>query len=145
MPYAPPIHKEIVTNKAIIKPEFKGEVAKISDMAKANGNAFITIEGHTDSSGNPAKNKVLSQERATAVMNMLIADYGIPATRVTAIGYGASKPVADNKTVEGKAKNRRVIAVLTAEKTSTVTTVMTKPVKAKPAKAKKGAKKKAKK
>jgi len=135
------------TNKAIIKPEFKGEVAKIADMAKANGNAFITIEGHTDSSGNPAKNKTLSQERATAVMNMLIADYGIPAARVTAIGYGSSKPVADNKTVEGKAKNRRVIAVLTAEKTSTVTTVMTKPVKAKPAKgkAKKGAKQKAKK
>ncbi|WP_297925894.1 OmpA family protein [uncultured Agitococcus sp.] len=135
------------SGKAIIKPEFKGEVAKIADLAKANGNAFITIEGHTDSSGNPAKNKVLSQERATAVMNMLIADYGIPAARVTAIGYGSSKPVADNKTAEGKAKNRRVIAVLTAEKTSTVTTVMTKPAKAKPAKgkAKKGAKKKAKK
>jgi len=135
------------SGKAIIKPEFKGEVAKIADLAKANGNAFITIEGHTDSSGNPAKNKTLSQERATAVMNMLIAEYGIPAARVTAIGYGSSKPVADNKTAEGKAKNRRVIAVLTAEKTSTVTTVMTKPAKAKPAKgkAKKGAKKKAKK
>jgi len=135
------------TNKAIIKPEFKGEVAKIADMAKANGNAFITIEGHTDSSGNPAKNKTLSQERATAVMNMLITEYGIPAAQVTAIGYGSSKPVADNKTAEGKAKNRRVIAVLTAQKTTTVTTVMTKPVKAKPAKgkAKKGAKKKAKK
>jgi OOP family OmpA-OmpF porin len=118
------------TNKAIIKPEFKGEVAKISDLAKANGNAFITIEGHTDASGNPAKNKVLSQERATAVMNMLISDYGIPAARVTAIGFGSSKPVADNTTADGKAKNRRVIAVLTAEKTSTVTTVMTKPVKA---------------
>jgi len=128
------------TNKAIIKPEFKGEVAKISDLAKANNNAFITIEGHTDSSGNPAKNKVLSQERAKAVMNMLIADYGIPANRVTAIGYGASKPVADNKTAEGKAQNRRVIAVLTAEKISTVTKVLTKPAK-KPVKSKKGTKK----
>ena len=118
------------TNKAIIKPEFKGEVAKISDLAKANGNAFITIEGHTDASGNPAKNKVLSQERATAVMNMLISDYGIPAARVTAVGFGSSKPVADNTTVEGKAKNRRVIAVLTAEKTTTVSTVMMKPTKA---------------
>jgi OOP family OmpA-OmpF porin len=118
------------TNKAIIKPEFKGEVAKISDLAKANGNAFITIEGHTDASGNPAKNKVLSQERATAVMNMLISDYGIPAARVTAVGFGSSKPVADNTTVEGKAKNRRVIAVLTAEKTTTVSTVMMKPAKA---------------
>lgn len=128
------------TNKAIIKPEFKGEVAKISDLAKANNNAFITIEGHTDSSGNPAKNKVLSEERAKAVMNMLIAEYGIPAARLTAIGYGASKPIADNKTVEGKAQNRRVIAVLTAEKISTVTKVLTKPAK-KPVKGKKGAKK----
>jgi OOP family OmpA-OmpF porin len=82
------------SNKAIIKPEFKGEVAKISDLAKANGNAFITIEGHTDASGNPAKNKALSQARATAVMNMLISDYGIPAARVTAVGFGSSKPVA---------------------------------------------------
>jgi OOP family OmpA-OmpF porin len=63
-------------------------------------------------------------------MNMLISDYGIPAARVTAIGFGSSKPVADNTTVDGKAKNRRVIAVLTAEKTSMVTTVMTKPAKA---------------
>ncbi len=118
------------SSKSIIKPEFKGEVAKISDLAKANGNAFITIEGHTDASGNPAKNKTLSQERATAVMNMLISDYGIPAARVSAIGYGSSKPVADNTTAEGKAKNRRVIAVLTAEKTTTVSTVMMKPVKA---------------
>lgn len=118
------------SSKSIIKPEFKGEVAKISDLANANGNAFITIEGHTDASGNPAKNQALSLARATAVMNMLISDYGIPATRVSAVGFGSSKPVADNTTVEGKAKNRRVIAVLTAEKTSMVTTVMTKPVKA---------------
>ncbi len=118
------------SSKSIIKPEFKGEVAKISDLAKANGNAFITIEGHTDASGNPANNKALSLARATAVMNMLISDYGIPATRVSAVGFGSSKSVADNTTAEGKAKNRRVIAVLTAEKTSTVTTVMTKPAKA---------------
>lgn len=131
------------SNKAIIKPEFKGEVAKIADLAKASGNAFITIQGHTDSSGNPAKNKILSQERANAVMNMLISDYGIAATRVSAVGFGSSQPIADNTTVEGKAKNRRVIAVLTAEKTTKVTTVMTKPAK-KPA-AKKGKKPAAKK
>jgi OOP family OmpA-OmpF porin len=128
------------TNKAIIKPEFKGEVAKIADLAKAKNNAFITIEGHTDSSGNPAKNKVLSEERAKAVMNMLISDYGIAATRVSAVGFGSSQPIADNKTVEGRAKNRRVLAVLTAEKISTVTKVLTKPAK-KPVKAKKGTKK----
>lgn len=128
------------TNKAIIKPEFKGEVAKIADLAKAKNNAFITIEGHTDSSGNPAKNKVLSEERAKAVMNMLISDYGIAATRVSAVGFGSSQPIADNKTAEGRAQNRRVLAVLTAEKISTVTKVLTKPAK-KPVKSKKGTKK----
>lgn len=132
------------TNQSIIKPEFKGEVAKIADLAKANGNSFITIEGHTDASGNPAKNKALSQARATAVMNMLMSDYGVEASRVTAVGYGSSKPVASNTTAEGKAQNRRVIAVLTAEKVSTVTTELKKPVKAK-AKGKKATKKKAKK
>lgn len=106
------------SNQSIIKPEFKGEVAKIADLAKANSKSFITIEGHTDSSGNPAKNKVLSQARAAAVMNMLISDYGIEASRLTAVGYGASKPVASNATAEGKAQNRRVIAVLTAEKST---------------------------
>ncbi|MCB1657483.1 MAG: OmpA family protein, partial [Pseudomonadales bacterium] len=105
--------------------------------------SFITIEGHTDSSGNPAKNKVLSQARAAAVMNMLISDYGIEASRLTAVGYGASKPVASNATAEGKAQNRRVIAVLTAEKINTVTTELKKP--AKKAKGKKSSKKKAKK
>lgn len=131
------------SGKAIIKPEYKGEVAKIADLAKQYNNAFITIEGHTDSSGSPTKNKALSQERAKAVMNMLISDYGIASTRLTAVGYGSSKPVADNKTAEGKAKNRRVIAVLTGEKTTKVSTVVTKPAKAK--KGKKSSKKKAKK
>ncbi|PTQ91414.1 OmpA family protein [Agitococcus lubricus] len=131
------------SGKSVIKPEYKGEVAKIADLAKQYSKSFITIEGHTDSSGSPAKNNTLSQDRAKAVMSMLISEYGIDASRLTAIGYGSSKPIADNKTAEGKAKNRRVIAVLTAEKTTTVSKVVTKPVKAK--KGKKATKKKAKK
>ncbi len=132
------------SNQSVIKSEFKGEVAKIADLAKANGNSFITIEGHTDSSGNPAKNKVLSLARATAVMNMLISDYGIDTSRVSAVGFGSTKPVATNATAEGKAQNRRVIAVLTAEKVNSVTTELKKPVK-KAVKGKKATKRKAKK
>lgn len=130
------------SGKSEIKPEFKGEVAKIADLAKSSGNSFITIEGHTDSSGNPAKNKVLSLARATAVMNMLVSDYALDATRLSAVGFGSAQPVASNATVDGKAKNRRVIAVLTAEKTNTVTRELKKPVKAK---AKKSTKKRVKK
>ena len=82
------------SGKAVIKPEFEKEVAKIADLAKANPNAFITIEGHTDSSGNPARNKLLSQQRAEAVRSMLVQRFSVDAARVSAVGYGSAKPVA---------------------------------------------------
>ena len=128
------------TNRAVIKPEFEKEVAKIADLAKANANAFITIEGHTDSSGSPAKNKLLSQQRAEAVRMKLINDFQIDAARVSAVGFGSAKPVADNKTAEGKAQNRRVIAVLTAQKQTMEVKKVTKPVKKAVKKGKKGKK-----
>jgi OOP family OmpA-OmpF porin len=132
------------SGKAVIKPEFEKEVAKIADLAKANPNAFITIEGHTDSSGNPARNKLLSQQRAEAVRSMLVQRFSVDAARVSAVGYGSAKPVADNTTADGKAKNRRVIAVLTAEKQVMEVKKMTKPAK-KAVKGKKKGKKAAKK
>jgi outer membrane protein OmpA-like peptidoglycan-associated protein len=66
----------------------------------------ILIGGHTDSDGDDAANLVLSQKRADAVKNYLISK-GINSKRIIAIGYGETKPVADNSTTEGKAKNRR--------------------------------------
>lgn len=117
------------SGKAVIKPQFEQEVAKIADLAKANPNAFITIEGHTDSSGRPATNKLLSQQRADAVRTMLVNRFGVDAARLSSVGYGSAKPVADNKTVEGKAQNRRVIAVLTAEKQVMEVKKVTKPAK----------------
>ena len=67
----------------------------------------IEIQGHTDASGNAAKNLALSQERAETVRQYLI-DKGISASRLTAIGYGQDKPIADNKTASGRGQNRRV-------------------------------------
>ncbi|MBQ3658239.1 MAG: OmpA family protein [Bacteroidales bacterium] len=67
----------------------------------------LIISGHTDSSGNPEKNMTLSKERADAVKNYLII-HGIPGHRLTAEGYGDTRPVADNKTTKGRALNRRV-------------------------------------
>jgi outer membrane protein OmpA-like peptidoglycan-associated protein len=67
----------------------------------------IEIQGHTDASGNTAKNLALSQERAETVRQYLI-DKGISASRLTSIGYGQDKPIADNKTATGRAQNRRV-------------------------------------
>lgn len=80
------------------------EVAKI---LKENPTLQLDIEGHTDNAGDAAKNQMLSENRASAVKAYLIAQ-GIEGTRLAAAGYGPDRPVADNKTAAGKAKNRRV-------------------------------------
>ena len=67
----------------------------------------ISIEGHTDNVGDAVSNKKLSDSRAKSVMDALIAR-GIDKTRMSAKGWGQEKPVADNRTEDGKAKNRRV-------------------------------------
>ena len=68
----------------------------------------LEVSGHTDNSGDKAHNMTLSQGRADAVKAMLVSKYGIDAKRLTAKGYGDTKPVAPNTTDDGKAKNRRV-------------------------------------
>jgi len=70
-------------------------------------NLVFEIEGHTDSVGSLEYNLDLSQKRATNVMNYFIAK-GIPAARISSIGYGETRPIDTNETVEGKARNRRV-------------------------------------
>lgn len=67
----------------------------------------VDIEGHTDITGTPEKNQVLSQERAKSVKTYLVSK-GIDENRITTAGFGSDKPVAENKTALGKAKNRRV-------------------------------------
>jgi len=67
----------------------------------------VTIEGHTDSSGDPVLNQNLSQSRARAVQNYLVAN-GIDEPRLDAVGFGPDRPVADNETEEGRALNRRI-------------------------------------
>lgn len=68
----------------------------------------VQIEGHTDNVGKPAANLTLSQKRAESVMKYLVAKYKTPAARLTAKGFGDTQPIADNKTADGRAKNRRV-------------------------------------
>jgi outer membrane protein OmpA-like peptidoglycan-associated protein len=71
----------------------------------------ILVEGHTDSTGTKDKNMVLSQARAETVRRYLV-DGGIPADQIRAVGIGQDRPVADNKTAAGRAKNRRVEVIL---------------------------------
>jgi OOP family OmpA-OmpF porin len=95
------------TNKADITPDSVAILEKVAASLKDWPDVKVEIGGHTDSSGSNALNQELSQRRAEAVKSYLEAK-GIDAGRMTAKGYGESKPVADNKTAEGKAKNRRV-------------------------------------
>ncbi len=71
----------------------------------------ILVEGHTDSTGKQEKNLTLSQARAETVRKYLV-DGGLPAGQIRAVGIGQDRPIADNKTSAGRAKNRRVEVVL---------------------------------
>jgi OOP family OmpA-OmpF porin len=95
------------TNKATIRPESQAIVAQVVDMLKAHPDLRIAVEGHTDNVGAPAANKALSNQRAKAVMAAIVKQ-GVAASRLTASGFGQEKPVADNASEGGRARNRRV-------------------------------------
>ena len=95
------------TAKAEILPESQPIIDEIVSLLKNRPNLRIGIEGHTDDSGNPAANKTLSNSRAKAVAEA-IAAAGISSNRLEPVGYGQERPIADNRTEEGRAKNRRV-------------------------------------
>jgi outer membrane protein OmpA-like peptidoglycan-associated protein len=71
-----------------------------------------TVEGHTDAIGSDAYNQGLSERRANAVRDVLVEQHGIDVNRVSAVGYGESRPVADNDSESGRAINRRVEAAV---------------------------------
>jgi OOP family OmpA-OmpF porin len=95
------------TGKSTIKPESKSIIEQIVEMLKANPDLKLSIEGHTDNVGNPGSNKTLSEDRAKSVV-AAIAGQGIGIERLSTSGYGQDKPIGDNKTEIGRAKNRRV-------------------------------------
>jgi OOP family OmpA-OmpF porin len=109
------INVQFDNGKSVIKPEYKAEVEKVANMAKQYPTAFIEIQGYTDNKGSAKKNVKLSQERANAVRDSLVHDFNVDPSHVTSKGYGPANPVADNKTEAGRAKNRHVTAVLSAE------------------------------
>ncbi len=96
------------TGKSAIKDDSEYIVNELYQMLKENTDLKIIVEGHTDNVGNSASNKSLSEQRSSSVKSALIAK-GASADRIKSIGYGQDKPIADNGTEEGKAKNRRVV------------------------------------
>jgi OmpA-OmpF porin, OOP family len=95
------------TGKSAIQAESLPMVDQIYQLLSTNADLKVSVEGHTDNVGVAASNKTLSANRAKAVMDALIAK-GIDKTRLSFVGWGQEKPVADNRTDEGKTLNRRV-------------------------------------
>ena len=101
-------------NKYELRNESQAELDKVVQFLGDNPNVKVVIEGHTDNVGKAADNKKLSEYRARAVVNYLIEN-GVKSTRLTATGFGATKPVASNQTEEGRAQNRRTELKITGK------------------------------
>jgi outer membrane protein OmpA-like peptidoglycan-associated protein len=95
------------TGKADITPESEQILMKALKTLTTYPDISVEISGHTDNVGSAKSNQKLSERRANSVRDWLIRQ-GVDANRITAVGYGEDKPIADNKTKEGKAKNRRI-------------------------------------
>ncbi|QQS36654.1 MAG: OmpA family protein [Ignavibacteriales bacterium] len=95
------------SGKSTIKQESMPVVEQIIEMMKLAADINISVEGHTDSDGSNESNLKLSEARAKAVVDAIVKG-GIITSRLSSAGFGEEKPIADNSTDEGKAKNRRV-------------------------------------
>ncbi|MFN7781859.1 MAG: OmpA family protein [Lysobacterales bacterium] len=99
------------SGQSALRAEARDNLQKVIDLINANPGARVLIEGHTDSQGSANLNQVLSQRRAEAVRDALIQK-GVDGSRLRAVGLGKDRPVADNGTAEGRARNRRVEVVV---------------------------------
>jgi len=109
------LNVEFDTNKSTIRKKSFKEIDDLGGVLKNQPKLIVLIEGHTDNVGKAAYNKKLSQNRADAVKKYLVDKCGIAASRITTKGFGPDNPIADNKTKEGRQKNRRVEAELEYE------------------------------
>ncbi len=98
--------------KADIEPKYYPLLGSVQDAVNLFDNAKVIIEGHTDAQGGDKINQELSEKRATSVREYMLAATDLGASGITATGYGESRPVANNETAEGRAKNRRIDVVI---------------------------------
>jgi OOP family OmpA-OmpF porin len=95
------------TDQATVSTESYALIVKLAAIALRCKVPQIEISGHTDNTGDDSINQPLSQARAEAVANLLVRA-GVPVSRLSAVGYGATRPIAPNDTEDGRAKNRRI-------------------------------------
>ncbi len=99
--------------QSILMPGTYTLLTKVQRAIRTFGEPQVVVEGHTDSTGSDEVNEYLSQQRAEAVMEYLIANKTLPSDKIMAVGYGSVRPLASNKTSEGRAINRRIDVVIT--------------------------------
>jgi OOP family OmpA-OmpF porin len=100
------------TGKAIVKPAYYKEIEEVTDVMKKYLDLKIVVEGHTDNVGGEKYNLNLSQKRAEAIKTVMVDNFKIESTRIKAKGFGYSKSIGDNLTIEGRKSNRRVEAAV---------------------------------
>lgn len=98
--------------KSTIEPASFPVLAKVGDAIKLFPAASLTVEGHTDNQGSDSSNLLLSQDRADAVRQYLISNLGVEAEKISSIGYGKARPIANNDTESGRSRNRRIDIVM---------------------------------
>ncbi len=97
-------------NKSIVKPEYFEEVKRMADFLAKYPHTSLVIEGHTSSQGSAAYNKKISQQRADAIVAILVEEFNVDSNRLSAVGYGEERLLDPANTAAAHAKNRRVEA-----------------------------------
>ena len=123
-PYTPPEDVTIAldasvlfdTGKSVLKPDAQQTLREAAARIRKFTGAPVLVSGHTDNVGSDATNQPLSERRAAAVRDYLVTQEGLAADKLTTKGYGSTKPVADNGTDAGRARNRRVDLVIDLER-----------------------------
>ena len=106
------VHVRFDTDKAEIRKADLDELQKALHFVEKYPGCKISVEGHTDSTGSEAHNQALSEKRAAAVKKYLVDHGAVAADKIQSVGYGETRPLADNKTAKGRAENRRVEIVI---------------------------------
>lgn len=114
------LNVQFETNSAKVIPSYLTEIERLANFMQTYPTPIADIEGHTDSRGASEYNQGLSQRRANEVARLLSEKYGIAASRLTAAGYGETRPIETNDTSAGRAKNRRVKAFISVEIEETI-------------------------
>jgi len=103
---------EFASNSSYIQPKYYKKLREIAGIMKSAADATAKIEGHSDSTGKLKYNMKLSKERARSVRSSLIK-LGVESWRISTVGHGPAKPMADNATIKGKQRNRRAVTLVT--------------------------------